>query len=176
LVSRNQRERLIAAMAEVCPERGYGDSSVADVAKRAGVSTASFYKQFKDKCECMLVSFEALFERLLEEIERAQAAEPDPSRKTQVAIRTAAELLASDPPTAQLLSTETLAIGPAGVRLQHEAIERLAALLRQSGTSASELPDAAWSAAAAMVSLVGKRTAEGAVATSQELEALVPKP
>ena len=58
-------------MAEVCGERGYVESSVAEVAKRAGVSTASFYRQFKDKRECMLASFEELFGRLIEALEGA---------------------------------------------------------------------------------------------------------
>ena len=80
LVERNQRERLVAAMAEVCAERGYAESSVAEIAKRAGVSTASFYRQFKDRRECMLASFEELFGRLLEEIERGCAGEPAPVR------------------------------------------------------------------------------------------------
>ncbi len=39
LVARNQRERLIAAMAEECGERGFAETSVARIAKRAGVSS-----------------------------------------------------------------------------------------------------------------------------------------
>src|SRR5690242_12142294 len=85
LVERNQRERLIAAMAEVCGERGYGEASVAEVAKRAGVSTASFYRQFKDRRECLLASFEELFGRLLAEIERACAAVELPADKARAA-------------------------------------------------------------------------------------------
>jgi len=49
VVARNQRERLVAAMAEVCAEGGYAEASVARVAKRAGVSSLTFYKQFADK-------------------------------------------------------------------------------------------------------------------------------
>ena len=40
VVARNQRERLIAAIAEACAEGGYAETSMADVAKRAGVSSA----------------------------------------------------------------------------------------------------------------------------------------
>ena len=177
LVERNQRERLIAAMAEVCGERGYGESSVAEVAKRAGVSTASFYRQFKDKRECMLVSFEELFGRLLEEIGRVCGAEADPVEKARKGIALAAELLAADPPAARLLSIEIVAVGGAGVRAQHEAIERMAALLRASsgGTTAaasSANSDAAWATVVAMVALVGRRTAEGRSLNPAELEAL----
>lgn len=172
LVERNQRERLIAAMAEVCGERGYSESSVAEVAKRAGVSTKSFYHQFEDKRACMLASFEELFGRLLEEIARACTGE-SPTAKARKAARVTAALLASDQPTARLLSVEILAVGAGGVRVQHRAIDSLAALLRDpTAGSPSAVPDPAWSAVAAMVSLVGRRAAEGQNAGVAELEAI----
>jgi AcrR family transcriptional regulator len=173
LVERNQRERLIAAMAEVCAERGYAESSVAEIAKRAGVSTASFYRQFKDRRECMLVSFEELFGRLLEEIERACESEVGRAAKTRAGAAVAGALLADDLPTARLLSLEILAVGTEGARAQHEAIERMAALLRDPpGPAASGSPDAAWATVAAMVALVGKRAAEGEGPSQAELESV----
>lgn len=176
LVERNQRERLIAAMAEACSEGGYAATSVAEVARRAGVSTASFYRQFKDRGECMLASFEELFGRLIEEVERACAGEGDSEEKARAGVRTAASLLAADPPTAQLLTLEIAAVGSDGARLQHAAIERLAALLRearQPGTAASPLfPTPEWIAVTAMVALVVKRVAEGEGPDPAELEAV----
>jgi AcrR family transcriptional regulator len=175
LVARNQRERLIAAIAEVCAARGYGGTSVTDVARRAGVSTASFYRQFKDKRECMLVSFEELFGRLLGEVERACGSEVEPEEKTRAGIRTAASLLAGDPPTARLLTVEIAAIGTEGVRLQHGAIERLATRLgaaRESGAgSPAQVTSPEWIAVAAMVALAGRRVAEGESPEPAELEA-----
>jgi AcrR family transcriptional regulator len=170
LVERNQRERLIAAMAEVCGERGYAESSVAEVAKRAGVSTASFYRQFKDRRECMLASFEELFARLLEGIEGACEGEEEPGARARVGARAAAELLAGDPPTARLLSVEVIACGAAGVRAQQEAIERLARAMR--GGEGLPLPDAAWTVVAAIFVRVGKRAAEGQAPAAAELEAI----
>ena len=41
VVALNQRERLISAIAEVCAEKGYAEIAVADVVRRAGVSTAT---------------------------------------------------------------------------------------------------------------------------------------
>lgn len=46
VISRNQCERLIAAVAEACAKHGYAEMSVADLAHRAGLSTATFYKLF----------------------------------------------------------------------------------------------------------------------------------
>jgi AcrR family transcriptional regulator len=172
LVGRNQRERLIAAMAEVCAEKGYGETSVAEVAKRAGVSTASFYRQFKDRQECMLASFEELFGRLLEALESACEEGSDVPARARTGARLAAELLAADPPSARLLSIEVLAAGSAGVRAQHAAIERLATRLSGPDAGPPEPPDSSWAAVASMVSLLGKRLAEGASATPVELEAL----
>ncbi len=171
LVERNQRERLIAAMAEVCAERGYAESSVAEVAKRAGVSTASFYGQFKDKRECMLVSFEELFERLLGAIEAGCGGGGDVIARRRAGVRTAAALLAEDAPAARLLCIEIVAVGEQGVRAQHAAIERLAAALRGEDDPAS--PDSAWASIAAMASLVARRSAENRPPAAAELESLL---
>lgn len=172
LVKRNQRERLIAAMAEVCGERGYAESSVAEIARRAGVSTASFYRQFEDKRACMLTSFEELFGRLLAALEGACESEARAGERARTGARTAASLLAGDLPTARLLSVEILAVGPTGVRVQHGAIDRLASLLRDGGAEGSSGPDAAWACAAAMVSLVGRWLAAGEKPDAESLEAL----
>jgi AcrR family transcriptional regulator len=173
LVGRNQRERLIAAMAEVSAEKSYGETSVAEVAKRAGVSTASFYRQFKGRRECMLASFEELFDRLVKGVERSCAEESTLAARLHAAVRRAAELLAADPPTARLLSVEILAVGPAGVRAQQEAIVGLSSRIRGSSAELVDFPDLAWSAVAAMASLVGKRVVEGRSPSATELEAIV---
>jgi AcrR family transcriptional regulator len=174
LVARNQRERLVAAMAEVCAEGGYGRASVTDVARHAGVSTASFYRQFKDKRECMLASFEELFGRLLGGVEWACEAKAESAEKAHAGVHAAASLLAGDPPTARLLTVEIAAVGAEGVRLQHDAIEQLASRLRDARGPAAgppvQVPSAEWAAVAAMVALVARRVAEGGSASPQELE------
>lgn len=174
LIERNQRERLIAAMAEVCAEGGYVAATVTEVARRAGVSTASFYRQFKDRRECMLASFEELFERLLGEIERACGEEAMPAEKVRAGVATAATLLAADLPAARLLTVDIAALGVEGVGRQHEAIDRLAQRLRAardpSADGAARIPSTEWVAVAAMVSLVAKFLAAGKSPGPHELE------
>ena len=172
LVERNQRERLIAAMAEVCAERGYAESSVAEVAKRAGVSTASFYRQFKDKRECMLASFGELFERLLAAIEAGCGSTDGAGERARAGVGTAIALLVADTPAARLLCIEIVAVGPEGVRAQHDAIERLACVLRGAEAPAGA-PDAAWAATAAMTALLARRLAEDRVPDPAEFESLL---
>lgn len=150
VVARNQRERLVAAMAEVCAERGYAGASVAEVAKRAGVSSVTFYKQFAGKLECMLAAHRQLLGRLLEEIDRGSQGETAPEARRRAAIRTALALFAADPPSARLLTVEVLAAGPDGVKRHDATVEAIAERLGSS-----------WLQAAGMLALVGKLVAQG---------------
>src|SRR5262249_44676761 len=110
--------------------------------------------------------------RLLGALEGACDVEAPAGERARTGARTAAELLAGDLPAARLLCLEILAAGSEGVRAQHEAIDRLAALLREGGAGRSSGPDAAWACATAMVSLVGRRLAEGESPDAESLEAL----
>jgi len=53
-----QRARILAAMVEVCGERGAANVTVAHVVGRAGVSRRTFYELFGDREECFLGAFE----------------------------------------------------------------------------------------------------------------------
>jgi AcrR family transcriptional regulator len=57
-VSEIQRARLLAAMAEVCAERGAANVTVAHVVERAGVSRRTFYEIFTDREDCFLAAFD----------------------------------------------------------------------------------------------------------------------
>jgi AcrR family transcriptional regulator len=169
LVSRNQRERLIAAMAEACAERSYAEVTVTDIVGRAGVSNVTFYKQFADKRECLLAAHEELMGRLLEEVDRACANERGHQAKVRSAVRIALELLAADAPTARLLTVEVMAAGPEGMDRQVAALEAVA---RRAdwGAENSTRPHAAWATVAAMTMLAGRLVMAGEAARLPELE------
>lgn len=169
LVSRNQRERLIAAVAEACAEHGYAETSVAELAQRAGVSTATFYKLFAGKRECALEAHRELLERLLEEVKRACEAAADREAKVRAGVRTVLVLFAADAPTARLLTVEVLALGPAGAARNDAAIEAFASRLRASDAG-SRPSDPEWVMVAGMTMLVGKRVMAGEAAALPELE------
>jgi AcrR family transcriptional regulator len=182
LVARNQRERLIAAIAEACAERGYAETSVADVTKRAGVSTVTFYRQFADKRECMLAAHRALLERLLEEVDRAREAVGGGEAKGRTTIRTALSLLAADAPSARLLSVEILAVGPEGMKRHEAAVEAFASRLGvardpDSDSSpggaprrSSPLLHTDWALVAGIFALIGRLVMAGEAARLPELE------
>jgi len=157
VVARNQRERLVAAMAEVCAERGYAQTSVAEVAKRAGVSSVTFYKQFAGKRDCMLATHRQLLGRLLEAVDRACAGETPPEARTT--IHAALAIFAADPPSAQLLTVEILAAGQEGAKRHDAMVEAFAERL---GTD--------WVRAAGMLALAGKLTVLGEADRLPDLE------
>lgn len=159
VVRRNQRERLIAAMAEQCAEVGYTDATVAAVARCAGVSSLTFYKQFSDKRDCMLAAHKELLTRLLEDVDRARVAANTTVEKLDATVRTTLDLFAADPPSAQLLTIEILAAGPEGSK-RHDAM--VAAFAERLGTG--------WVPAAGMLMLVGTLAVAGEADRIPELE------
>lgn len=156
VVARNQRERLVAAIAEVCVERGYTQTSVSEIAKRAGVSSLTFYKQFAGKQECMLAAHRQLLGRLLEEVDRVTEEEGSGARGV---VRTALALFTADPPSARLLTVEVFAAGPEGVKRHDAMVEAFAERL-----------GADWVRAAGTLALVGKLVVAGEAERLPELE------
>jgi AcrR family transcriptional regulator len=53
-----QRARILAAMVEVCAERGVANVTVAHVVACAGVSRRTFYELYSDREECFLAAFD----------------------------------------------------------------------------------------------------------------------
>lgn len=165
VVARNQRERLVAAMAEVCAEQSYAEVSVAAVARRAGVSSVTFYKQFAGKRDCMLAAHRQLLGRLLEEVDRAVEAQGgrssggEPIAKVSATIRTALAIFAADPPSARLLTVEILATGPEGVKRHDAMVQAFAQRL-----------DTDWVRAAGLLALVGKHVVAGEADRLPQLE------
>jgi len=154
-------------MAEVCAERGYAQTSVAEVAKRAGVSSLTFYKQFAGKQDCMLAAHRQLLGRLLEEVDRASETERETVAKPRSAIRTAVALFAADPPSAQLLTVEIVAAGPEGVKRHDAMVEAFAKRLQL--TDAGAITSAEWIRGAGMLALIGKLVVAGEAERLPEL-------
>jgi len=69
----SQRARIVEATAHVVAEKGYSDTSVADIIGYAGVSRTTFYQLYKDKESCFLSCFEALSQSHLQVVEEAFA-------------------------------------------------------------------------------------------------------
>jgi AcrR family transcriptional regulator len=76
------RNRIIQAMAATCAERGYAETSVEEVVRRAGVPPTAFAENFADKESCSLAAIDLI---VAESIGVASAAySPDTSESESV--------------------------------------------------------------------------------------------
>ncbi|HEX4838009.1 MAG TPA: TetR/AcrR family transcriptional regulator [Solirubrobacteraceae bacterium] len=64
-VVRNQRERILAAVADTVAERGYAAMTVEDVVRLSGVSRRTFYDQFADKRAAFFAAYDAATEQTM---------------------------------------------------------------------------------------------------------------
>ncbi len=76
-VVHNQRERLIAGLAEAVAEKGYGGTTIADITRHAAVSRRTFYEHFDCKDECFVAAFDTVTGQLRERVGAAYEAEDD---------------------------------------------------------------------------------------------------
>jgi AcrR family transcriptional regulator len=109
----HQRQRLLAGAAMALAEHGYAELSVEHVLERAGVSRTTFYEQFDNKRECVLIAHEQVFDRLTGELVRACAGQSDWPAKVVAAVVATIDFAVRAPEEAQLLVLEALAPEPA---------------------------------------------------------------
>jgi AcrR family transcriptional regulator len=64
-VTRNQRERILYATAEVAASKGYSATTIADITRAAGVDRRVFYANFRDKQHAFLAVHELGFQQLM---------------------------------------------------------------------------------------------------------------
>lgn len=144
VVERAQRLRLVAAVARAMAEHGYAKFTVEHVVDAAGVSRTTFYEQFENKQEAVLVAHDVVFERFLGSLVRACNSEREWPLKVKAAIGTALAFAVAEPEQAQLLVLDAIAADVDVTRRVLASNDHLAGLLsagRQHSPRGAELPD-----------------------------------
>jgi AcrR family transcriptional regulator len=129
-VAQNQRERLLAALAECLEERGYDGTTVSMIGTRAGVSKSDFYKQFKSKDACFLAAYDDSVQRIREEVVMACKEEEGWAAGVLAALGALLDLLAAEPAQAQLVLVEGLRAGRGVYDRYQEGLQSFVPLLR----------------------------------------------
>jgi AcrR family transcriptional regulator len=129
-----QRARILAAMVEVCAERGAGSISVAHVVERAGVSRRTFYELYRDREECFLGAFDEAIMRASRYVLDGY----DPSAGWDVRIRTALVGLLSfldvERGVGQFLIVGSLGAGTGALERRERVLARMINLIDEGGT------------------------------------------
>jgi AcrR family transcriptional regulator len=123
------RDRLLDGLAASIGERGYRDSTVADIVRHARTSKRTFYEQFASKEECLIELLRRNNEDLIANIEAAV----DPEAEWRDQIRQAAEAyvdhIGSRPAITLSWIREAPALGAVARPLHRLAMEALTDML-----------------------------------------------
>ena len=143
VLAHNQRERILAAVAQLVAEHGYGDTTIRQIADAASVSRRTLYEQFSGKEDVFLGAYTALDDYLAKLMAEA-AGETEAGWDDEVAAALAAliHFLASRPNFARLYLVESVAAGEALVPAREQTSERLMALLAPGRERAAGRPPA----------------------------------
>lgn len=128
----DQRERLLAAVPAVAAERGYEAMSVADIVKAAAVSRNAFYKNFRDKQECVATAHELGHARLFEVLSSGCYEGATIEERVGTSLEAALDVLADDPALARFLFVEAPSGGDQIALRYHEWLGRYGTLLRSA--------------------------------------------
>jgi len=123
------RDRLLAGLAESIAERGYRDTTVADVVRNAKTSKRTFYGEFASKEECFVDLLRTNNEALIASIQAA--VDPDAQWDTQIlrAVDAYVDHIAGRPAITLSWIREAPALGAAALPLHRLAMEQLTDML-----------------------------------------------
>lgn len=125
------RDRLLEGMAAALDEKGFAETTVADIARLARVSKRTFYEHFDTKQDCLLALYVASSERALARI--ADSIDPSLGLDAQIARTTEVYFssMQERPALLRTLLVEILAAGPRGLEVRRQVNRRYADLLRK---------------------------------------------
>ncbi len=139
-VAADQRNRLLAAIVQFIPAKGYLATSVADLIKRAGVSRRTFYELYPNREELLKSAFETDAELSIEADRVACERSGGPTRQLEALMRRLCRGAGEHPGTAMLLAVEIAAAGPNGYELRGALMSDYATLIRECLSSSAEPP------------------------------------
>ncbi|BDZ46559.1 TetR family transcriptional regulator [Naasia aerilata] len=116
---RSSRETLQDAATELFLEQGYEQTTVDDIARRAGVARATFFNYFPAKGDLLWADLDPV----LESLPSALAAQPT-GESPAIGVRTALVSLTGQVPVAPVLLVERLTIG-AAAEAAHAGLPRM---------------------------------------------------
>jgi AcrR family transcriptional regulator len=127
-------ERLMQGLALSVAEKGYVETTIADIVRHARVSRRTFYQHFDDKKGCLLYSYRKTSFYTLEQVSCAVQASRQVTHDVIEHIREGIAifllLINSQPRYMQVLMTEILLAGQQGLAVRREVMNHFSQLLQ----------------------------------------------
>jgi AcrR family transcriptional regulator len=116
----NQRERILAAVADAVFDVGYSGLTVAEIVTRAGVSRRTFYDQFADKQDAFFAAYDASVQQAMMAAATGFASSERWSEQVRFGLHGFLSFLADDPAFTRMAVLEIPLAGEEG-RARHLA-------------------------------------------------------
>jgi AcrR family transcriptional regulator len=176
VTEQHQRDRLVAGVATAIAEHSYRNLTVQHVIAAAGVSRATFYKNFENGEEAVVAAYEAIFERFLGLVFRACNAATEWPFKVKSVVEATLDYAAAEPAQVGLLTLDPLSADVEMTQQVLASTEHLVALLsrgRALSEEAAALPELTEkSVVGALTAIVSSRIAGG---EAEQLPQLAPQ-
>lgn len=168
MVVEQQRARILAATVDVVAERGYPDTRVVDIIKRAGVSRKTFYELYDDKEDCFLAAFDIAAGLLLKVTNDGYQSAPDApwAERLRLGLSNFLEIIAERPTAAKFCIVDVLAAGPKALARRDSVMRQFTQYIEMGRAEATvELPGmTAFAAAGGVYELLYSEILHGATA------------
>jgi AcrR family transcriptional regulator len=131
-VAENQRQRILAAVADVVSAASYAEMTVEGIIVTAGISRRTFYEHFKNKDDAFLAAYDEAAGQLLTAVRAAYESRKGFAERVEIGIGTFLALLAADPAFARMCIVEVMAAGPEAVQRRNVAMRSFADMIDEN--------------------------------------------
>jgi AcrR family transcriptional regulator len=137
-IAANQLERLKGGMIHAISNRGYHNTTVADIIALAGVARRTFYEHFNSKEECFLAAYDTALEQITGNVEEAYNISGTWEERIQAAFLALAEEVISNPEATELLLIHSASAGAASIERRNQGVLAFESLLREGFSETPE--------------------------------------
>jgi AcrR family transcriptional regulator len=152
-VVENQRQRILAAVADVCSSAGYVSMSVEDIVVTSGVSRRTFYDNFRGKEDVYLAAYDEVSKQLLTRVYAAFEAADGLVSRVRDSLNAFLTFVAEEPAFADMCIVEVMAAGPTAIERRNRTMEAFSTMIEKA--AAEELPKSKLPPALTAETLVG---------------------
>jgi AcrR family transcriptional regulator len=151
LAPRDQAERILLGLCDAVYDKGYGATTLADVAKRASTSIRTFYAHYETKEEAFVDAVDLAAVQSEAAMLAASRRAPNWPHAVRGGLAALCNYLAAEPPLAETVIVEVHAAGEQALRRHEESLAPIARLLEPGYELEPRTPPIAAEAIAAAI-------------------------
>jgi len=140
IAPRDQAERILLGVCDAVYDKGYGPTTLADVAARASTSIRTFYAHYKTKEEAFVDAVDLAQVQSYAAVLAASRRAPDWPHAVRAGLAALCNYFAAEPPLAEAVIVEVHAAGEQALRRHEESTAAIARLLEPGYELAPDTP------------------------------------